>query len=68
MESFVSKKFTLKAIIQVARSLGAKSLVTNRILIELEERFVGWTDLKPLDNDLQPIKPRFCGVITYKAF
>ena len=32
-ESFVSKKFTLEAIVQVARSPGTKSLDTNRILV-----------------------------------
>jgi hypothetical protein len=69
---FVLKKFTLEAIVQVARSLGTKSLGTNQNFSprNLSVAPIN-TDLKPLNNYLQcinHIKPQFCGVITYKAF
>ena len=66
---FELKKFTLEAIVQVARSIGTKSLETNRIfsLEGLSDAFTN-TDLKPHNNNLQNIKHRFLGVNTYKAF
>ena len=62
-------EFTLEAIVQVARSLGTKSLDTNRIfsLRDLSVVFNS-TDLEPLDNNLQRIMLQFWGVITYKVF
>ena len=33
LQPFVSKEFTLEAMVQVARSLGTKSLDINRILV-----------------------------------
>ena len=64
-ESFVSKKFTLEVIVQVAGSLGTKSLDTNRNF-SLRDSSVAFTntDLKPLNNNLQRIEHQFCGVIT----
>ena len=68
---FVLKKFTLEAIVQVARSLGTKSLDTNQIFSvrDLSVAFSN-TDLKPLNNYLQHIRQRFYGVTRYtgKAF
>ena len=53
MESFVSKKFTLEAIVQVARSLGTKSLDGNQIF-SLRGMSVAFTntDLEPLNDTL----------------
>ena len=63
---FVAKKFTMKAIVQVARSLGTKFLDTNIIFISLGGLSVAFnnTDLKPLNNNFQRIKLHFSGVIT----
>ena len=54
---FVVKKFTLEAVVQVSRSHGTKSLVTNWIFNQrgLSVAFTN-TDLKPLNNNLQRIK------------
>jgi hypothetical protein len=64
-ESFVSKEFTLEAIVQVARSLGTKSLDKNQIF-NLSVAVTN-TDLKPLYNNCQRIKHQFRGVNAYKA-
>ena len=66
---FELEKFTLEAIVQVARSLGTKSLETNRIfsLEGLSDVFSN-IDLKPLNNNLQQIKHLFYGANTCKAF
>ena len=69
-ESFVSKKFTLEVIVQVAGSLGTKSLDTNQIFSLRDSSVFAFTntDLKPLINNFKRIKHQFSGVITYKAF
>ena len=64
-------KFALEAIVQVARSLGTKSLDTDQIF-SLGGLSVAFkiTDLKPLSNSFQRIKIHFFGEITgtYKEF
>ena len=66
--NFVSKKFTLEPIVQVAWSLGTKSLDTNWIfsLRGLSVAFTN-TDLKPLNNNLQRINYQFFRVMMEKA-
>ena len=68
--SFVSKefKFTLEAIVQIARSLRTKSLDTdqNFKLKGLPVAVIN-TDLKPIKNNLQRIRHWFFGVNAYKA-
>ena len=69
-ENIVSKKFTLEVIVQVAGSLGTKSLDTNQTFSLRDSSVFAFTntDLKPLNNNFKRIKHQFSGVITYKAF
>ena len=62
-------QYALKAIVQVARSLGTKTLNTNRIfslrgVVSCNKN----TDLKPLNNRLQHINHQISGEITNKIF
>ena len=61
-------KFTLEAIVQVALSLGTKSLDTNRIFSLGDLSIASITDLKPLNNNFLRITQRFSGSIRYMAF
>ena len=66
--SFVSKEFTLEAIVQVVRSLRTKSLDTNQnINLKGLPVAVTNTDLKPLHNKLQHIKRQVYGVFAYEV-
>ena len=65
------KKFALEAIIQVARSLGTKSLVDTNENFNLRGLSIAFTktDLKPFNNNLQRIRQRSfidAGVNIYK--
>ena len=69
-ESFVQKefKFTLEAIVQIARSLRTKSLDTDQSFnLKGMPVAVINTDLKPIKNNLQRIRHWFFGVNAYKA-
>ena len=66
--NFVSQKLTLEPIVQIARSLGTKSLDINWIFSQrrLSVAFT-ITDLKPFNNSLQRIEHQFCRVKIEKA-